>query len=119
MERDGSYRLISGSTEAGEVDGPGEVARHTRPNGVAAGPLGRVLWINDLVSETTVGRGPSTVAMRRIRLVTLPDILAGVPRRRGVDGIETAFDAYRAERPGENTTADAGTWGGGLTENEP
>lgn len=111
VERDGSYRLISGSTEAGEVDGPGEVARHTRPNGIAAGPLGKVLWINDLVSGTTVGRGPSTVAMRRIRLITLSDVLAAVPRSRGVDAIEAAFEAYRAERPGENTTTDAGTLG--------
>lgn len=107
VSRDGSYRMISGAEEAGEADGPGSMARHTRPNGIAMDPNGRVLWVNDLVSGTTLGVGPSTVAMRRIRLVSLLDVLGNVPAEAGVDGVKRAYATYRKARPDEDTSRGA------------
>jgi len=107
LERDGTFSAVGGTGQAGTDDGPALEATFTRPNGIGAGPLGRELWVNDLVSGPGLGRGRSVVALRRIRLVSLSDVLGvldpGVPAH----VVEAAYDAYKVSRPTEDTNADA------------
>jgi sugar lactone lactonase YvrE len=107
VARDGSVRVLAGTGEAGTADGPALTATFTRPNGIAVSPGGKELWVNDLVEGAGVGIGPSVVALRRIRMVSLSDVLAAVGPDEGTDGVRTAHAAYHAQRSGEDTTADA------------
>lgn len=107
--RDGSVRVVAGTGTAGEADGTALEATFTRPNGIAADPGGKVLWVNDLISGAGVGAGASVTALRRIRLVGISDVLAGLPADAGPDEVRRAHDAYRAARPDEDTAVDAGT----------
>lgn len=105
--RDGSVRLLAGTGQPGGADGPALDATFTRPNGVAVSPTGKEIWVNDLLEGAGVGIGPSKVALRRIRVVSLSDVLASVTPEDGVDGVRRVHEAYHAQRPDEDTTADA------------
>jgi tetratricopeptide (TPR) repeat protein len=98
---------VAGTGEAGEADGPALEATFTRPNGIAADPGGKVLWINDLISGAGAGSGAAVTALRRIRLVALSDVLAQLPADAGPGEVRRVHDAYRAARPDEDTTTDA------------
>ena len=106
--RDGTSTVVAGTGVAGEEDGPALSALFTRPNGIAASPSGKALWVNDLVEGQGVGVGPSRVTLRRIRLVTLSDVLAGVEAG-DREALRETYAAYRRERPKEDTSADAST----------
>ena len=45
--------------------------------------------------------------MRRIRLVSLADVLGDVDPETGLDGMAAAYQGYHASRPGEDSTAGA------------
>jgi len=109
LERDGSSRALAGTGQPGGADGPALEATFTRPNGIAAGPSGNILWVNDLVEQPALGRGTTRVAFREIRLLSLADVLAGVPTEAGTEGLEQAYRRYRARRPGEETSPSAVT----------
>jgi tetratricopeptide (TPR) repeat protein len=51
------------------------------------------------------------VALRRVRLISLSDVLSAVPPEQGEAGIRRAYEAYRAYRSGENTASDAISFG--------
>lgn len=108
LGRGGSVRVLAGTGEAGESDGPATSATFTRPNGIAADPTGQILWVNDLVTGAGAGVGPSTTTLRRIRLVTLADVLAALPSDAGPDRVRSTYAAYRDARPDEDTTGEAG-----------
>lgn len=105
--RDGSYDVLAGTGAAGGLDGPALDATFTRPNGIAAGPGGSTLWVNDLVEGQGLGQGISKVAMRRIRLVSLSDVLADLGAEAGVERLRTAYRAYHEARRGEDSSAGA------------
>lgn len=107
VSRDGAVRVVAGTGQAGGADGPALEATFTRPNGIAVSPTGKELWVNDLVEGQGVGIGVSRVALRRIRLVALSDVLADVTEADGVDGLRAVYRAYREARPDENTVFDA------------
>jgi len=107
LERDGSVRPLAGTGRPGGADGPALEATFTRPNGIAAGPSGNVLWVNDLVEGAALRPGPSRVVLREIRLLSLADVLARVPAEAGAEGLESAYRRYRARRPGEETSSSA------------
>ncbi len=63
-----------------------------RPNGIAASPTGDVLYVNNLVGEWC-GQARTVLVLRRIKLMTLTDVVtAGLER----GGAEAAADAYRS-----------------------
>ena len=75
----GDVTLLAGTGERGETDGSTDVATFSWPNGIAAGPSGDRVYINDFVN-----RFPPTVALppiprsslRMIKLPSFADILA-------------------------------------------
>lgn len=106
LSRDGTSTVVAGTGTAGEEDGPASAALFTRPNGIAATPSGKVLWVNDLVEGQAVSAGPSRVTLRRIRLVTLSDVLAGVEAG-DQEALRATYAAYGGARPREDSSADA------------
>lgn len=109
--RDGSYHVLAGTGTTGEDDGPALEATFNRPNGIAAGPGGGELWVNDLTEGQGLGRGRSVVTMRRIRLMSLSDVLAAVDPAADASEVEDAYRSYHEMRTGEDSSAGAITLG--------
>lgn len=107
VQRDGAVSVVAGTGEAGQADGPALEATFTRPNGIAASPSGTELWVNDLREGQGLGQGVSVVRMRRIRLVSLADVLAALPDDAEGDVIEERYRAFHASRPGDDSSAGA------------
>ena len=107
VNRDGTYRAIAGTGQAGTADGEALTATFTRPNGIAATTGGKELWVNDLTVQAPGGSGTPVVSMRRIRLVTLSDVLAQIDLSTNPDDVERLYRAYHESRPGENTATEA------------
>lgn len=105
--RDGTWSVVAGTGEPGEADGPALEATFTRPNGIDAGPGGKELWINDLTTGPGLGLGVNVVSLRRLRLVALSDVLAGLSADADATELERAYAAYHASRPGLDTSRDA------------
>lgn len=107
VQRDGSYSVLAGTGEAGEADGPALDATLTRPNGIGASPTGEVLWINDLVQGPGLGRGVSVASVRRIRVMSLANVLATVGPDADTGVLRATYAAYHDARAGEDSSAGA------------
>jgi sugar lactone lactonase YvrE len=107
VQRDGTYAMLAGTGQAGTGDGPALQATFTRPNGIGVGPGGKELWVNDLTEGQGLGLGVSVVALRRIRLVSLSDVLAALDASMPSEELEATYRAYRSARLGEDSSADA------------
>lgn len=105
VDRDGTVAAIAGTGQQGQSDGPALESMMSRPNGIAVSPNGRELWVNDLVSGAGVAGGAARSTLRRIRLVTLTDVLTATEP--GAANVEAAYRRYRDARPGEDTSAEA------------
>lgn len=91
--------------EQGHSNGVATLAQLSQPKGIAVGSGGTELWINELRSGNGVAGGVAHSVLRRIRLVTLGDVLAQA--QQAGTAIMAAYEHYRRERPAENTSADA------------
>lgn len=107
VQRDGTVTILAGTGEAGGEDGPARSATFNRPNGIAASPSGNDLWVNDLVSGQGLGQGVSVVALRKVRLVSLGDVLADLPPGADPGVIEGTYRAYHEARAGEDSSVGA------------
>ncbi len=107
VQRDGTVTALAGTGAAGTADGPALDATFTRPNGIGAGPGGVSLWVNDLTDGQGLGQGVSVVSLRRIRLVSLADVLGSLPPDGGPDGLRAAYEAYHEARAGEDSSTGA------------
>lgn len=106
LERDGTSRPVAGTGAQGEADGAALRSAMSQPNGIAASPGGTELWVNDLVSGASVA-GPARATLRRIRLVSLSDVLAATDPDGPVEAVQRAYRAFREAKPGVDTRADA------------
>jgi len=104
VERDGSVTVVAGTGTQGQSDGAATAALMSQPNGIAASPSGQELWVNELISGNGVAGGPAHSVLRRIRLISLGDVLTAAD---GAEAVEAAYRAYRAARPGEATASAA------------
>ena len=66
---DGTAKRILGNGERGAVDGAGEKARLSFPNGIACDPWARRLYINEYVSDSPESL-PRRAIIREIALET-------------------------------------------------
>lgn len=107
VQRDGTVAVLAGTRAAGTGDGPALEATFTRPNGIAVSPSGNEMWINDLTSGAGLGQGVSVVSLRRIRLMSLTDVMNALPANADSDAVREAYSAYHESRPGENSSAAA------------
>ncbi len=105
LERDGSSRVIAGTGTRGHTDGPALEAMLTQPNGIAWSAATRELWINELVSGNGVAGGAARSLLRRIRIVTVADVIAAAPP--GPESVASAYRAYQAARPHDLVAGEA------------
>ena len=107
LHRDGSFAPLAGTGRPGADDGPALEATFTRPNGIAVGPGGQELWVNDQTEGQGLGVGRSVVSLRRIRLVALADVLAEVDAGADTEALTDAYRSYHAARPDEESSTGA------------
>lgn len=69
---DGSARRVVGASGIGLRDGPAETAQLAHPNGIAASPDGRFLYLNDLVGPWH-GDEPTEMKLRRVGPIAAHD----------------------------------------------
>jgi len=100
VSREGEVSLVAGDARPGEVDGPGPAARFTFPNGIAAGPTGDRLFVNDFVNRfpPNVEAPPTPRSIvRQITLPSLSDVLAGALAKGGVAAMEARYRAWKSD----------------------
>jgi len=95
---DGKVTQVAGTGRPGEVDGVAGQSQFTFPNGIAAGPTGDRLYVNDYINRfpTTVEAPP--VPKSTLRQLTLPpfgDILLTAHQVGGIDSLEAAYRAWK------------------------
>ena len=99
VSMDGEVSLLAGSGQLGEVDGPGTEATFSWPNGIAAGPSGDRVYINDYVN-----RFPPTItfppvprsSLRMVKFPSIADILAEGLRSGGPEAMTAAYRAFKS-----------------------
>ncbi len=92
----GDVTLIAGTGAIGERDGPALEATFSWPNGIAAGPQGDRLYVNDFIN-----RFPPTIevppepkwALRQVKLASLSDVMVSALQ---TGGIARMVEAYRS-----------------------
>lgn len=105
LDRNGTSRPIAGTGQQGHTDGAALDAMLTQPNGIAWSAATGELWINELVSGHGVGGGAVRSLLRRIRIVTVADVLAAAPP--GAESVRQAYRAFKTARPGDLVAAES------------
>ena len=106
---DGEVEIVVGGGPPGNhADGPASAAGMSRPNGITVSPSGQDLYINTLSGEWQSGKR-SEILLRRVKLLTLSEILSHAAEEGGVEGLEAAYEAYKSSDAGarEETSPEA------------
>ena len=88
---------VAGTGQIGEVDGPGLEASFSWPNGIATGPQGDRLYVNDFVNRfppTTEAPPVRKSVVRQITLPSLSDIMLTALSAGGIDSMRAAHQAW-------------------------
>lgn len=96
----GEVALIAGTGAYGEQDGPAREATFTFPNGIAAGPLGDRLYINDYINRQPPGVPIPAIPKSTLRMVHLESIagrMASALASGGIEAMAAAYDAFKTD----------------------
>ncbi len=96
----GDVSLLAGTGAFGEKDGPALKATFTFPNGIAAGPQGDRVYINDYINRSPPGLAIPPVPKSTLRVIKLQSIsgyLASALQTGGVDAMAAAYRAFKAD----------------------
>jgi sugar lactone lactonase YvrE len=94
----GEVSLMAGTGAFGEKDGPALEATFTFPNGIAAGPAGDRLYINDYINRSPPGLAIPPIpksTLRVIKLASISDRMAAALTRGGVPALEEAYRTFK------------------------
>jgi len=97
---DGAVTPFAGSGTPGETGGAALEARFTFPNGIAAGPLGDRLYVNDYINRAppTAETPPQPLSsLRQITLASFSSHLAAALASGGIEGLTAAYRAWKAD----------------------
>ena len=97
---DGDVTLVAGTGATGENDGPANQATFSWPNGIAAGPQGDRVFINDFLN-----RFPPTIevpptprwSLRQITLASIASAMVAALQSGGVDAMIEAHKKWKAD----------------------
>ena len=95
---DGEVEHLAGTGALGETDGPAREATFRWPNGIAAGPQGDRLYVNDFINRfpPTVEVPPRPLwTLRQIKLASISDRMLSALES---GGIEAMIEAHREWR---------------------
>lgn len=96
----GDVTLIAGTGAVGEHDGPGLEATFSWPNGIAGGPQGDRLYVNDFVNRfpPTTERPPKPLAVvRQIKLPSLWEIMLSALQTDGIPAMVEVHRGWKAD----------------------
>lgn len=98
---DGEVTLIAGTGALGETDGNAlGQATFSWPNGIAAGPQGDRLYVNDFVNRfpPTLAAPPAPKSsLRQITFESLPVLLARTLQAGGIEAMTETYRAWKAD----------------------
>jgi len=97
---DGEVTLLAGTGAVGERDGPALESTFSFPNGIAAGPLGDRLYVNDYINRSPPGLPIPPVprsTLRVIKLASIGDYMAAALSGGGIDALERAYRAFKTD----------------------
>lgn len=97
---DGEVTLVAGTGALGEVDGPARQAQFSWPNGIAVGPTGDRLYVNDFLNRTppTATRRPiPRSSLRMLKLASIAETMAQAYRSGGLEEMEAVYKAFKAD----------------------
>jgi len=97
---DGEVTRVAGTGALGEQDGPALESTFTFPNGIAAGPLGDRLYVNDYINRSPPGLPIPPVprsTLRVIKLASIADHMAAALEAGGIDALERAYRAFKTD----------------------
>ena len=95
---DGEVTLVAGTGQRGEANGPGSEATFSWPNGIATGPTGDRLYVNDYLNRfpPTVAEPPVPLSsVRMIKLTSISDVMTQALRSEGIAAMEDAYRAFK------------------------
>lgn len=95
---DGEVTHVAGTGAIGEANGDGPSATFSWPNGIAAGPQGDRLYVNDFINRFPPTVEVPPVPLSSLRQITLPSfsrILAGALRAGGLDSLRIRYRAWK------------------------
>ena len=96
----GEVTLITGTGTLGEQDGPGLEATFSWPNGIAAGPQGDRLYVNDFINRfpPTLEVLPQPLSIvRQIKLPSLSDALVAALQSGGIGAMRDVYRAWKTD----------------------
>lgn len=94
----GDVTLVAGTGAFGELDGPALEATFTFPNGIAAGPLGDRVYVNDYINRSPPGLAIPPVprsTVRVLKLASISDAMVAALQSDGVEGLERAYRDWK------------------------
>jgi DNA-binding beta-propeller fold protein YncE len=94
----GEVSLVAGTGAVGEKDGPALEATFTFPNGIAAGPAGDRVYINDFINRSPPGLAIPPIpksTLRVVKLASISDRMAAALGEGGVAALEAAYQAFK------------------------
>lgn len=100
VDMDGGVTRFAGSGVPGEVDGPADSARFTFPNGIATGPTGDRIYVNDFINRfpPTLEAPPQPrSSVRQVTIASFSSRLSAALRAGGIDGMTAAYRAWKSD----------------------
>ncbi len=97
---EGDVTLLAGTGAIGETDGAAADATFSWPNGIATGPTGDRLYINDYLNRfpPTVEVPPAPLSsLRQVTLPTISTVLTAALTGGGVDEMVKAYRTWKSE----------------------
>ena len=102
---DGEVTPFAGTGSPGEADGPALEAQFTFPNGIAPGPTGDRLYVNDFINRFPPTLEAPPQPLYSVRQITLASFSSHLAAALGAGGIEAMAAAYEAWKKDPATAA--------------
>lgn len=100
VTNDGTVSLLAGTGAIGQGDGAAVDAVFSWPNGIAAGPTGDRLYVNDYLNRVppSVAAPPSPrSSLRQITFAGLADHLEAALEANGIEAMVTTYKTWKAD----------------------
>lgn len=96
INKAGEARLLAGNGKTAIKGGPALEASFSAPNGIGVDNLSGELYINNVKGQWS-SRKASTIAVSKVKLLTITEILSHYLDQNDPEGAQKAYQAYRAD----------------------
>ncbi len=117
VQKSGNVQVVAGNGQFKSVDGHGQEASFSSPNGIAYSPKRDELYINDyLVPFIQRSRAQPKSALRRVVFPTLTETFMAADKAHGIEKAIEAHRTYKESRPGKFTQIETNIIGYSLLQ---